>query len=584
MKRKHQVQFENLIDEIVNSSGSVHLPTVLLKVTPGGGKSMIPIIAGKLITHHFAKGLCWISPRKSLQSQGESNFLDPRFREMFGHDLSIRSSTNDTDPCRDLDGFITTYQAISQDDERSVEGEFTRRGMILVLDEFHHVEQGGVWHKALEPLVRLCSFLVLMSGTLERGDGNRIAFIPYTEGEKGLEPDLRTTDNFHVIDYSRTDALEEKAIIPLHFTFHDGSATWENDMGTKINVSSLANVKREDNAAAVYTALSTEYSQELLRLAVNHWQNHRMKNPRAKLLVITANKTHADNAIDLLKRAGFNAEIATSHASEEAHRAILNYKLDRIDILVTIAMAYEGLDVPAITHEVVLTHIRSTPWIEQMLARANRVDPAAGPYESQRAYIFAPDDPVFRKVVERIRAEQLPYVSANKQMELFEDPAPAAPREKECWMCDFYETEHCMGFGWSGEICDQFKNEYNPLGIKPLASSLSGQRDLDFTAGKISEYRPVQKTPKQQEEELRKKIENHVRLYSFNNRHQDGEINRQIYMKFQKARAVMTIPELQTVLDHVEKEYPLNKIVRGTGRRTTTKVTPWEGSIPVYGK
>ena len=38
-------------------------------------------------------------------------------------------------------------------------------------------------------------------------------------------------------------------------------------------------------------------------------------------------------------------------------------------MLVTVAMAYEGLDAPEVAGVAALTHIRSRPWLEQMLAR-----------------------------------------------------------------------------------------------------------------------------------------------------------------------------------------------------------------------
>ncbi len=65
-------------------------------------------------------------------------------------------------------------------------------------------------------------------------------------------------------------------------------------------------------------------------------------------------------------------------------------------MLVTVAMAYEGLDAPEVAVVAALTHIRSRAWLEQMVARATRVDPNAGPYEGQRALVFHPDDPLVR--------------------------------------------------------------------------------------------------------------------------------------------------------------------------------------------
>ena len=75
-------------------------------------------------------------------------------------------------------------------------------------------------------------------------------------------------------------------------------------------------------------------------------------------------------------------------------------------ILVTVAMAYEGLDAPEVAVVAALTHIRSRPWLEQMIARATRVDPHAGPYESQRALVFHPDDPLFVRFRRSIETEQ----------------------------------------------------------------------------------------------------------------------------------------------------------------------------------
>ena len=69
-------------------------------------------------------------------------------------------------------------------------------------------------------------------------------------------------------------------------------------------------------------------------------------------------------------------------------------------------MAYEGLDVPEVAVVAALTHIRSRPWLEQMVARATRVDPNAGPYETQRALVFHPDDPLFQRFRIRMETEQ----------------------------------------------------------------------------------------------------------------------------------------------------------------------------------
>ena len=74
------------------------------------------------------------------------------------------------------------------------------------------------------------------------------------------------------------------------------------------------------------------------------------------------------------------SRIATSD-ERDAHETLAAFRLrPEPSVLVTVAMAYEGLDAPAVAVCAALTHIRSRAWLEQMIARATRVDPAAGPY------------------------------------------------------------------------------------------------------------------------------------------------------------------------------------------------------------
>lgn len=70
-------------------------------------------------------------------------------------------------------------------------------------------------------------------------------------------------------------------------------------------------------------------------------------------------------------------------------------------------MAYEGLDVPEITHVACLTNIRSRPWVEQAICRANRSDHNHG---KTHGYIYYPDDPRMKKIMDAIEAEQAALV------------------------------------------------------------------------------------------------------------------------------------------------------------------------------
>lgn len=531
LKRKHQIETDSVIESIKKGSS---VRKIIDWVTPGGGKSTLPIIAGKLIKAGLTDALCWVVPRQSLQDQGERNFLDPVFRDMFDHQMIIRASTNDENPCRGLSGFITTYQAIGVCNS-CLDFVFKRNRMILVLDEFHHVEHEGIWHKALQSLVNDAEYLLLMTGTLERGDGKKIAFMPYVRAGYGDKPNLQPNNETAIVQYSRRDALAEKAIIPLSFHLSDGHAKWI-DMDGLERESDISKAPKDIASQALFTAISTGFADELLQAGLQHWQKIKKYNHKSKLLIVTANYELAQITANSLSMMGLNSEIATSHESKQAAQAIKDFKSDKLDILVTIAMAYEGLDVPDITHIVCLTNIRSTPWIEQMVARSVRVQKDI-PYESQAGYIFAPDDVFFREIVKKIEKEQLPFVQKAFKVD---------------------DDEQLSLF------TDNENNEENPFKIQPLESNLNGHREvyLGNTLLKKEDnvtYKPVtvqqELTPTEIETNLRQKIQKHVSKYCFAHDFKHEDINREIKEKFGKSRKDMTISELKRVYLWVQKTY-----------------------------
>jgi superfamily II DNA or RNA helicase len=149
---------------------------VIINCTPGGGKSFIPVIIADNLIPAIAEKICWVGPRNSLKYQGEGEFCDPRWNT----GKRIRAAENGEDLSRGLTGYVTTYQAVGQNPECHV-AEFKRHKYILFLDEFHHIAEGSEWHRAIEPLVKSAVLVILASGTLSRGDGQRIAFLEYGE-------------------------------------------------------------------------------------------------------------------------------------------------------------------------------------------------------------------------------------------------------------------------------------------------------------------------------------------------------------------------------------------------------------------
>ena len=433
--RTHQAQLLVVAQAIAAGADS---NDILAAVTPGGGKSLLPVLAAHvLIGAGLVEQVVWVVPRDSLRLQAEEAFADPYWREALGHGLGVRAADNAPDPCRGLAGYVTTYQGVAAAPDLHL-AEARRRRTLLVVDEMHHlpapddVARGDTaddpaqgWSAALLPLLECARVRLLLSGTLERSDGRRILWLPYRRGEKAgqTEVDL-AAPGWAVVGYSRAQALSERAVLPVTFGALDGEARWLEPVQGGVRAAAgphqlSGSHPTETTRPALFTALRTGFADALLRRAFEAARSVRAARraaglgPRGlgKLLVVAPDQAQARRYLDLLRawvpRAQADTVRLATSDERDAHETLAAYRLrPEPSALVTVAMAYEGLDAPEVAVVAALTHIRSRPWLEQMVARATRVDPNAGPYEGQRALVFHPDDPFFARFRWRMEQEQ----------------------------------------------------------------------------------------------------------------------------------------------------------------------------------
>lgn len=403
--RSHQRRVQEIVREARITPGK---DVLLADIHPGGGKSALPMIVANELMRHKIDKVCWVVPRMTLQKQAAKASLDGFLRSAIGHSFEFRESTNEADPSRGQAGYVTTYQAIGVDKpnergQRLSVDEFRRYRYALVLDEPHHVLAGSDWHRQLQPLWDEARYRVLMTGTLTRGDRKPVAFMQYDED--GLP--LAHIDGWDYVRYSRTDALKERAIVPLNFSFGQGKVEWVDLASGEVRRARLEDSEDDEVRQAIRCALRSDYAEHLIERAVSDWKGYRSNHYRhAQMIVVAPDQHTARSYIRMMKSMGVPAEIATSDDGEVAQKRIDSFVDGKIPAIVTVAMAYEGLDVKSATHIVGLTHYRSTPWIEQMLNRVTRFDPRNGNWESQQAFAFLPDDALMREVVEKIKLEQ----------------------------------------------------------------------------------------------------------------------------------------------------------------------------------
>lgn len=555
--RKHQREM-NTICELMRYTPTIK--RIVGDITPGGGKSALPVIIAQTLIPTRIDKLGWITPRDNLRSQGEGSFTDQRFRSISGHNLELRATLAEADPSRGTAGFITTYQAVVSDKYRVLAADFVKHRYALVLDECQHAAVDSEYERALRPLVEKAHAILFMSGGLIRSDNKRIAFLPYLPESSGKSfVDLSDTHECRVIRYSLRDALEERAIIPMWFELLDGNASWEC-RGKEFKAEKISEVDNGEIGSAIYTTLRTDFAFHLLQKTVEHWKAHRQHNPRSLLLVVGPSQGLAQKYLGWLRKMGVTADIAISDESQLAKDNITLFKKGKLSGLSTVQMAYEGMDVPPITHIACLTHIRARPWIEQMLARATRYDQGAGPWEHQRAWIFAPDDKLFQDVMKEMAKIQEPFVEETNGIycgggggggETITTPLASGVESTRASALDPTEsvsvTEH-----------PTYENAMKVSGLYGLATEHQAKRFFDELLNRQKngsnntvQEMPMELTVSQREEALKRKIETWVRSNFYANGNGDllKKINGTIVKRYGKGRREMNERELQRVWD-----------------------------------
>ena len=456
-------------------SGEGH--TITANCTPGGGKSLLASIALRAAPADYK--LCWIVPRDSLRTQGVKGI-----NSVFGKRIA-RGAAGESDVLRGMKAYVTTYQSVAANLQANLKA-FRKHRFILIADEIHHLGPDSPWTDAVTALAELATLRVYASGTLERGDNKPVALVRY---EGGL-PAMESNDVNTIISYSRKDALAEGAIMPLKFNVIDASSAWMVK-GERIDAASISDLRGPDARQALAAALTTEFSIDLINRCVNNWRASEFKGA---LLIVSPDIENAKKHLDHLKGLGIKAEIATSDNAPKARAAIRNTTDGTTDCLVSVGMAYEGLDIPRISHVALLTRIRSKPWLEQCFARANRRTDG-----KEFGTVFCPADVYVRDVVRMMEAEEMEHLRAPKEDD---------DRKR--------------------------KKGADRVGILALESSANG--DSEQVSLGETEY------------DIRSKIEKEVRQRAAIKGVPVREINREVMYRMRKSRKDMNFRELEQAL------------------------------------
>jgi len=413
---------------------------ILAIIVPGGGKTFLAVILARALCHEF--NVLILTPRLSLVKQAYHDFRENQitlipFDKGWIDELSPETDVMNRLPGTEFEngkasGMVMSFSMATLRAEElalrmSALTKKNEKPWCVVIDEGHHLYKaankkgaagdGNISAKKINQYILdpwFTRIILRMTGTPDHQD-NLMDGVKYEEvtgkgGKKIHEPDYKESADKY-INYTRRNALAESAIVPIQFHTVDGKVQYI-DKGKRKTSSVSDNASKRKVRKILWAALATEYAYNLAEDCLNHFRGY-VKVPAFKMAKGIAVLSSQREATALIKWAGekypdIRFFLAISDTGD-AHTKIDEFKACKEPaFLVTVAIAYEGLNVPNISHILALTYYRSKGWIHQMLARAWRKTEW-----KDLCHAWVPKDEMMTRIIEKLSKEQMDYFESS---------------------------------------------------------------------------------------------------------------------------------------------------------------------------
>jgi superfamily II DNA or RNA helicase len=314
--------------------------------------------------------------------------------------------TDDNEFPVDTNVWVTTYSGYEAA-QKALATAPVRLGVFTVVDEYHHAEQDAAWGIAVEALGGLAKHALFLSGTPWKQSG----FCPLLVSQSNIHGkpyydsgDIRVSPDF-VHDYSKDlIAGEDRATHWVAFKLLPSIFTYENENQEKFELPDLENMSNqerlewEEKAAKDKTPLGKHVkikdnmltgrsnAKELLSESIALLAKCRADTYQACgqrdlpiMLVVAQNVKAARSLADYieeiheLKTVVIVSEDQRSHeVLEKTRTQCADNSPDKPDVIVSVGMISEGVDIPQIKVIAYLSAVLTTLYLVQVIGRALR--------------------------------------------------------------------------------------------------------------------------------------------------------------------------------------------------------------------
>lgn len=417
----------SVIDRVLERISAGEDRTVVL-ASPGSGKTLAyQSLATRLVREGLIDYVAVFVPRTALAEQCETGWM---VTDKDGNVLGglcelfdatkrlgkIRHRVNEVPlipPSERNSGFVATYSALVTNEDTFARWALRHQGrFLLIADEAQFcgddAEGGGT--RAGDLIKKLHEFALhtlLLTGTPYRADNQKLILADY-------EPHERKPKELQLVRHaeaSYADGIAEGYLRTFEMKLTDARiskrtmAAPDSDRGD-----SLLEYNLSDDGSELMSALRDERTwKPLVDLVVKSVRDKQKFNSAYRGLISCMQQTEAKKVVKYLREAypDLRVGLAVSADAGAAGQALADFKVQPMDILVTVRMAFIGYDCPQITVVGVLTHYRDGGHLMQLIGRGLRVWKEGPPARQQSCIIVAPDDPKMQGFLDLMRDEAL---------------------------------------------------------------------------------------------------------------------------------------------------------------------------------
>ncbi len=391
---------------------------VLIAACPGSGKTLMACVA---ITEKLKDGLISlvlvVSPTVNIKSQWKDQFSRlgvKAFDEASNEAMRFRRDRNDR-MAGDYSAICITYAQLAMD--KDLFAELAKREKVgLIADEVHHADDAEAYGQALSLVAERAKFKLALSGTPFNSSGGALAMCPSEELINDEGRVVRKALPLYSYDYSK--AIFDNACRYIEFikVYGIGKSTYRslaND-ATFQRIVDLSKQNKTDSISALLDPQG-EFLQSMLVDGLNSLQNIKRHDSKAGMLIVAKDKNHGAAINKLIGRmCRGNPDWVTYSTleiyndTEKAHERISALDKDRTDIIITVRMISEGVDVKRLRVGVYATDYRTRMFFVQFVGRFVRWEQRLDGTQHGRIIIPAHIDLlIFAREIEKMVFESL---------------------------------------------------------------------------------------------------------------------------------------------------------------------------------